>query len=184
MSKRHRIPDPQHCTPAGEGGSQFQRGDIHCGTLGVYLYGLCALNTWIIVQNQSILFPRRPILNCLEADNSYLTGGGTSVAVPVLGCARFASKRNEAKFKYIFLLFFAFFCFFCFFCFLSLFSLFLRFKFCASLRFSNFRFEAKRGGKLFRFKRSKIQYFSHYFASQLRFRWKKTIYNIPIQHVF
>ncbi len=73
---------------------------------------------------------------------------------------------------------------------------YFRFKFFASLHFSNFRFEAKQSeakfksifllffalnfslrsetrGKLFRFKRSKIQYFSHYFASQLRFGWKK-----------
>ncbi len=42
-----------------------------------------------------------------------------------------------------------------------LFFRFFRFKFFASLQFSNFRFEAKRVGKLFRFKKSKIQYFSH-----------------------
>ncbi len=83
----------------------------------------------------------------------------------------FASKQNEAKqnsslffcFFRLFLFFFTFFRFF------FAFFPFFRFTFFASLRFSNFRFEAKRGGKLFRFKRSKIQYFSHYFASQFRF---------------
>jgi hypothetical protein len=44
-----------------------------------------------------------------------------------------------------------------FFCFFTFFH-FFRFKFFASLQFSNFRFEAKRGGKLFRFKRSRNTY--------------------------
>ncbi len=60
----------------------------------------------------------------------------------------FASKRSEIQ-----VYFFAFFRFF---------PLFF------ALNFS-LRFEAKRGGKLFRFKRSKIQYFLHYVASQFRF---------------
>ncbi len=58
----------------------------------------------------------------------------------------FASKRNKAKWNSS-----LFFCFFHFFPFFIAFFTFFRFKFFASLRFSNFRFEAKRGGKLFRF---------------------------------
>ncbi len=66
---------------------------------------------------------------------------------------RFEAKQSEANFKSIFSLFFVFFALF--FRYFSLFShffaffCFFRFKFFASLRFSNFCFKAKRNSSLF-----------------------------------
>jgi hypothetical protein len=68
----------------------------------------------------------------------------------------FASKRNKTKRNSS--LYFRFFCFF------LLFSAFFRFKFFASLRFSNFRFEAKRGGNFFASKEAKPFTFSSQFS--------------------
>ncbi len=59
-------------------------------------------------------------------------------------------KQSEAKIKSIFSLFIRFFCFFCFFHFFSLFSAFFCLKFFASLRFSNFCFEAKQSEAKFK----------------------------------
>jgi hypothetical protein len=67
---------------------------------------------------------------------------------------RYETKRSEIQ-----VYFFAFFRFFlAFFRFFAFFA-FFRFKFFASLRFSNFRFEAKRGGKLFALKEAKFNIF-------------------------
>ncbi len=88
----------------------------------------------------------------------------------------FASKQNEAKrnsslffcffcFFSLFLLFFAFFCFFC-------------FKFFASLQFSNFRFEAKRGENFFASKEAKFNIFCFILLPNFISGEKKTFLSI------
>jgi hypothetical protein len=70
----------------------------------------------------------------------------------------FETKGSEIQVYFLlfftFLLFFAFFCFFCFF------SFFFRFKFFASLRFSNFCFEAKQSEAKYN---SIFSFFFHFF---------------------
>ncbi len=115
----------------------------------------------------------------------------------------FASKRNKAKQNSsIFFRFFHFFRYFShFFTVFSLFFAFFRFKFFASLRFSNFCFEANRNSSLFfhclRFFSLFIAFFTFFrlifrFASifslnfrlfYLRFRLRFLVFRIEVNHV-
>jgi hypothetical protein len=108
---------------------------------------------------------------------------------------RFEAKQSEAKFKSVFSHIFPFFTFFslffAFFCTFLLFFTFFRFKFFASIRFSNFCFEAKQREAKFK---SIFSFFSLNFCFalifspnfrlfHLRFRFRFLVFRIEVNHV-